>query len=142
LYSPPRTPSYNGGTEVGIGAMTARTEQRAAWQYRPGKWLLDDLAAAQQQANATAQPRGQAGLTAQQLWTQRTTITREQRNAFRATAAQTRQELQAPEGSPANSTQRQTLDRQAVRRALESRGYLNSKFSSRRRIPLPVPQPM
>lgn len=46
LYSPIRTPSYNGSCEASVGSMKTRTHEAAFEAGRPGRWCADDLAVA------------------------------------------------------------------------------------------------
>src|ERR1700694_2821362 len=69
LFSPAYTPSYNGSLEAGIGSLKARTEVYASRQDHPGQWTWDDVAAAQEEANATARPQGECGPTPERLLT-------------------------------------------------------------------------
>jgi hypothetical protein len=144
LFSPPYWPRYNGAIEAGIGSLKTRTEDHASRHGHPGSWTWDDLAAAQEQANATARPRGPNCPTPAEAWAGRQPITPEQRVLFQASVQRLREEIRAAEANnptqpatttrPASQDQR-ALDRQAIRRALEEHGYL---LYSRRRIPLPI----
>ena len=60
LYSPPRTPEYNGSIEAGNGAKT-HTHEEAARQGRAGHWTADDLEAARRMANDFINTTGPAG---------------------------------------------------------------------------------
>jgi hypothetical protein len=54
LFSPPRTPRYNGSCEAGIGSMKTRTHHQAARGNHAGKWTCADAEAARQRANESA----------------------------------------------------------------------------------------
>jgi transposase InsO family protein len=149
LFSPPRTPRYNGAIEAGIGSLKMRMQRLAAHHGHPGVWTWDDQEAARLEANATARPRGPAGPTPDQAWAARCPVNVEARLVFQATVAYYRQEelaLATGEGPGAvPGTDWESLwaqpeiageDRQAVRRTLEACGYL---VFSRRRICLPIP---
>jgi transposase InsO family protein len=135
LFSPPRMPRYNGAIEAGIGSLKTRTDQHASHHGHAGHWTLDDLSAAQNQANTEARPQGPAGPTSDELWTQRRRLSPEERDLFRSAVERHRQALQVQEGPPDNAAQIRDQDRLAIRRALEELGYL---FYSRRRLPLPI----
>jgi transposase InsO family protein len=139
LFSPPYMPRYNGAIEAGIGSLKTRTANQAARQGRPGQWTCDDAAAAQQEANATARPRGERGPNPDTLWEQRSPIRAEERKLFQTTVERRRNQARAEAGhapaEPLCPAQERALDRQAIRRALVEHGYL---LFSRRRIPLPI----
>src|SRR4051812_50091940 len=44
LFSPARTPEYNGAIEAGIGAGKERTEEHAQRRGTPGEWTWEDAA--------------------------------------------------------------------------------------------------
>ena len=141
LFSPPRTPGYNGAIEAGIGSLKARTAAHAARHGRPGCWTWDDVAAARLEANATARPRGLNGPTPDEAWEARASIPRSDRVSFgqlvedhRWTA---RRELVLPPSGPLPVMTDRAVDRIAIRRALVDRGVL---LFSRRSIPQPVPR--
>jgi hypothetical protein len=145
LYSPPYTPAYNGSIEAGIGSLKNRTEAHASRHGHPGYWTMDDVAAAQAEANATARPHGPSGPTPDEIWQVRAPITADERALFHASVDQARTALRAqpdcpqwPETGPLTVRQERALDRQAIRRALEEHGYL---LYSRRRIPLRINAP-
>ena len=133
LFSPPRMPWYNGAIEAGIGSLKTRTECYASREGHPGYWTLDDVAAAQTEANASARPHGETGPTPDDLWQTRRPILSEERCNFRKTVCQQRIELNLKEVSSAKEERR--LQRQAIRRALVEHDIL---LFSRRRIPLPI----
>lgn len=58
LYSPIRTPSYNGAIEASIGALKKRTEQQAAAAERPGQWRSQDV---EGPARSATPPRSRGG---------------------------------------------------------------------------------
>ncbi len=151
LFSPPRTPRYNGSIEAGIGSLTMRAERLATHRGHPGVWTWDTLEAARREANATARPRGLGGLSPEEVWAARGPIESEARLHFQAMVECYREELLAAttgagpgvkSGTDWGSlwTQREFAgeDRRAVSRALEACGYL---LVSRRRIHLPIPGP-
>ena len=130
LFSPPRTPWYNGAIEAGIGSLKTRTERYASRAGHPGYWTTDDVAAATMEANATARPHGETGPTPDELWQARTPIHPEARRTFQATLDRHRNE-----GKPARDCllmEDRRMQRQAIRRALVEHGIL---LFSRRRIP-------
>jgi len=135
LFSPPRTPWYNGSIEAGIGSLKTRTERHAGRAGHPGYWTTDDVAAAQSEANATARPQGETGPTPNELWQTRRSITPEERRFFQETVMCRRKEL--GEKEDLSRTEERRMQREAIRRALEEHGIL---LYSRRRIPLPIPK--
>lgn len=139
LFSPPHTPEYNGAIEAGIGSLKTRTERYAGRDGHPGYWTLDNVVAAQTEANATARPKGPVGPTPDQLWQNRRPIMPEQRRLFEASVARHRQEVDVKEGiasdEPLSRQEERRLNREAIRRALGEHDYL---LFTRRRIPLPI----
>jgi len=138
LFSPPYFPRYNGSIEAGIGSLKTRTETQAVRAGHPGHWTCDDAAAAQEQANATARPRGEQGPTPDDLWRTRATITPQERDLFQATLARRRIEARQEQATPLDAalypSDQRALDRKAISRTLGELGYL---LFRRRRIPLP-----
>jgi hypothetical protein len=141
LFSPPYTPAYNGSVEAGICSLKTRTQAHASRHGHPGSWSFDDVAAAQQEANATARPRGHSQPTPDQAWQDRRAIPDQQRTRFHNAVQHQRELLRAdpdftdfPKVGPLNVPQQRALDRHAIRRALVELGFL---LFQRRRIPLP-----
>jgi transposase InsO family protein len=136
LFSPARTPSYNGSIEAGIGSLTGRTNQHAIRHGRLGHWTWDDVAAALAEANATARPFGPLGPSPDEVWTSRTPIAPIDRYQFQTTVARRRQEILDAQGRPLTTHQEAALpratDRQAISQVLVELGYLHY---TRRRIP-------
>lgn len=139
LYSPPRTPEYNGAIEAGTGSIHARAHWQAARHDRPGEWTCDDVEAARLQANETARPRGLSGPTPDEMWAQRVPITNAERTAFLASYARLekleRMERGIPEGCRLQHYEQAAIDRVAISRALIEGGFL---LVRRRRITLPI----
>jgi transposase InsO family protein len=139
LFSPPRTPRYNGSIEAGIGSLKTRTERHATQTGHAGYWTLDDVEHARVEANASARPHGPTGPTPNQLWEERRPVTPEQRTVFQTTVHRHRQEVNVEEGITHDailpSQEERNLNRPAIRRALGEHDYL---LFSRRRLPLPI----
>jgi hypothetical protein len=139
LFSPPRTPGYNGAIEAGIGSLKTRTQTHAARYGRPGWWTWDDVEAARAEANATARPRGPSGPTPDASWHARRPVTPAERGMFQVTVARLRtherSQSMVHREDPLSENDEAIVDRRAVRRALEEHGYL---LYSRRRIQLPI----
>lgn len=138
LFSPPRTPQYNGAIEAGIGSLKTRTEQHAARHGRPGAWTFDDVEGARLEANATSRPHGERQPTPDQLWQQRQQLTPAERTLFRQEVQRQRIALDdqgGPYANPQTERDERARDRQAIRRTLEAFGELTY---TRRRIPLPL----
>jgi hypothetical protein len=123
-------PRYNGSIEAGIGSLKTRTERYAAREGHPGYWTLDDVAAAQAEANATARPQGETGPTPNELWQTRRPISSAERQSFQKTVQEQRAELKPKEDLPDKEERR--MQREAIRRALVEHGIV---LFSRRRIP-------
>ena len=139
LFSPPYVPRYNGSIEAGIGSLKSRTEAQAARQGRAGWWSFEDVAAAREQANATARPRGPSGPTPEEAWQQRQPVTGTMRALFTAALAKHRAEACKEEGhleeEEMEEQEARRMDRKAISRTLVECGYLVYR---RRRIPLPI----
>lgn len=139
LFSPPYFPRYNGAAEAGIGSLKTRTENQATLQGHPGSWTMDDVAVAQDDANANARPRGERGPSPADLWSQRQPITTEERQTFHAVLerrrCQVRSEHPPTTDDLLSPRELRSRDRQAISRTLGELGYL---LFSRRRIPLPI----
>jgi len=139
LFSPAYWPRYNGAIEAGIGSLKTRTERHASASGRATFWTCDDVAAAQAEANSTARPKGPKGPTPGELWAARRKITPEERTLFQASVNQEHTEVRVKDGwlteGPLNAKDARTVERQAIRRALERHGYL---LYARRRVPLSV----
>jgi transposase InsO family protein len=128
LFSPVRTPSYNGACEAGNGSLKRRTEDLAVLAGRPGVWTCDDAEGALRMANEVNYPWGRNGPTPDEVWQGRVPLTAEERAAFgvslEAQRIRARQEhensgtdLQTPLGERA-------VDRDAIRRTLVEHGLL------------------
>ena len=141
LFSPPRTPSYNGAVEAGNGSLKTRTENQAESAGRPGQWTAADLEAARCQANAS-RPRRLKGRSPEDAWTSRSTLTEIERQRFQTTVVEERRQARAQKGIPADIAlkrhQQASVDRKALPRALVAHDYLSF---TRRRIPSPIPPP-
>jgi transposase InsO family protein len=139
LFSPPRTPRYNGSIEAGIGSLTTRTEQAATRRGCPDDWTFDDTVTARLEANATARPRGINGPCPDELWTVRTPVTAEERQAFQQTVHWIRTalelDLESPAKIPLPEMEERAINREAISRALVEHGYLRY---TRRRIYPPI----
>jgi transposase InsO family protein len=139
LFSPPYYPRYNGAIEAGIGSLKTRTQAHASCQGHPAYWTCDDVAAAQDDANHNARPRGPSGPAPNDLWMQRSPITTDERQRFHDTLQ--RRQLEArlehpiPLGQDLTTKELRSLERKAISRALVELGYL---LFSRRRIHLAI----
>jgi transposase InsO family protein len=139
LFSPPYVPRYNGSIEAGIGALKSRTAAQAARQGRAGWWSFEDVAAAREEANATARPRGPSGPTPEEGWRQRKPVTGTMRALFTAAVSKHRAEARQEEGhveeEEMGAQEARRVERKAISRALVECGYLVYR---RRRIHLPI----
>jgi hypothetical protein len=124
---------YNGSIEAGIGSLNTRTERCAAREGHPGYWTLDNVAAAQTEANGTDRPQGETGPTPNELWQTRRPISSAERRSFQETVQEQRAELSKKEHLPDKEERRR--QREAIRRALVENGMW---LISRRRCPLPI----
>ncbi len=124
LYSPPRTPSYNGSIEATIGSLKTWTEHHAAQAGHPGIWTAADTVAARHAANTLAHPHGPNGPSPDQVWTARPTIAQPQRDTFFKAASRRFEDL-AAQRSPENDAQHRATDRAAISQVLVELGYLS-----------------
>lgn len=120
LWSPPRTPRYNGAIEAGIRWMKERTETAAAMAGHPGIWTPEDCNWARQQANRLARPWGPGGPTPQEVWENRTPLSEAERGAFTTLWATVYKEQT---GCNREGEDRE-LDREVTRLALERSGLI------------------
>lgn len=139
LFSPPRTPQYNGSLEASNGVMKIRANHLAARQGRPGYWTCDDLEAAQWFANHVHRPWGEHGPTRHEVWDQRPPLSEDERSAFGRSLHQHREAVRLADKIPLHETlSRQAqakVDRVAIRLALVDQGILTF---TRRSITPPV----
>lgn len=138
LTSPPLTPRYNGSIEAGIASLKTHALHRAAHRGRENTWTADDLEAARLDANFASRPWGACGPSPMQRWESRPPITRGQRSRFIHTveslSAQARLDMGLPRTGSLDGAALAAVGRAAVRRALETLGYLSV---TRRRITPP-----
>jgi transposase InsO family protein len=141
LFSPPRTPRYNGSCEAGIGSMKVRTHHQAAAAGRPGEWTCDDAEAARLQANQTARPWGVRGPTPEEIWGVRQPVQDQERVGFGAAARQREQAALAEQGYPPGAILGRLAEaavrRVAIERALIDQGLLAITPGPRCRPALP-----
>jgi len=142
LYSPPRTPSYNGSIEATIGSLKTRTERIAAEAGHAGLWTRADVDAARHEANAA----GRGGRSPAQAWAARPRLTQDQRDLFLEATARRFNDLAAAQHEPKDDAQHgatdrkkdaqhRAMDRAAISQVLVELGYLSI---TRGRIRLPV----
>lgn len=129
LFSPPRTPSYNGSIESGMGSLKNRLALEAARHNRAGHPTSDDLEAARIAIAECTASFGETSPSPADRWRSRTPITADERAAFLATLADLHaEELSRLEIHPSdryNRPGRSSVDRLVIRRALQRHGYLN-----------------
>jgi transposase InsO family protein len=83
LFSPARTPRYNGGCEAGIGSFQPRVHHLSAWAGRAGDWTLDDVERARCETNELGRPFGRSQPTPGEAWANRPPIEPSLRQDFR-----------------------------------------------------------
>jgi transposase InsO family protein len=138
LFSPPRTPRYNGACEAGIGAAKRRTAEVAARQGRYGVWNTDDLEQARCMANEHHYPHGREQGTPAARFAARPSLDPALRAAFAQTVDRIQQQLEQEHtlaGHDMTTVLRALLTRRAIRCALVEHGLL---LTHRRSIPLPL----
>lgn len=141
MYSPPQTPSYNGGVEAGNGSIETRAYHHAARNGRPWEWTCDDVECARLQANAIGRPHGRNGPTPDEAWERLEPLRDDERLAFaeayRAHEAEERRQRQVPEGVRLQRQEQASIDRVALGRTLIELGFLSIR---RRRITPRIPK--
>jgi hypothetical protein len=128
LPSPPLTPRYNGSIEAGIGSLKTHAHHRAIYSGRGSVWTADDLEAARMDANFNSRPWGESGDSPQNRWNSRLPITAARRAEFIHTvesgSEQARIDMGLPRTGSLDHGAQAAVGRAAVRRALETLGYL------------------
>ena len=127
LYSPPYTPSYNGGCEAGNGAIRMRTVLEAGRHGRAGHWTCDDLDVARHQSNDASRPSGPYGPSPAERWARRQPIPASERSAFRRryqAAEQRERKSNKINGEVLGQQQQAWIDRLAIADTLQDLGYL------------------
>jgi transposase InsO family protein len=129
LFSPAYCPAYNGSVEAGNGSLKTRTHHQAALAGHPEVWTCADVEAARQEANREARPWGENGPSPEQVWRKRTPLSAEERDRFAAVLKEKLQEVrreqqEAKERDPGNSTDQAKAQRQAISRTLVALGFL------------------
>ncbi len=140
LYSPPRTPRYNGGCEAGNGSMKVRTTMLAAANNRGGRWSCDDLEGARQQANELTRRDKPTTPTSAQRWSLRTRFETEDRLRFQIALDEQREKVhnQTVEGvgdKPPTLHEKARDERKAVTQALQELRLLSVTWRS---VSLPI----
>jgi transposase InsO family protein len=129
LFSPPRTPEYNGACEAGIGALKTWTHEEASWRGRAGHWTPDDLEAARRMSNEFNHPKGPNRQTSHESFRSAPRPASDARAAFGRTVLVARQQERAQQGHPPNTdldhVVQAQIDRVAISRALVEHGYLS-----------------
>jgi transposase InsO family protein len=142
LFSPPRTPTYNGSIEASIGSLKTRCERQAAQRGHPGRWTGAIVEAARQEANATARPRRLHGATPDDVWCRRGPLTGQQRDEFQVTVCRMQADVRAEKCLPLvgglSRIDQAAVDRTAIRRALVAHDLLVFR---RKSIPAQIQRP-
>jgi transposase InsO family protein len=129
LFSPPRTPEYNGACEAGNGALKIHTHEETARQGRAGQWTADDLETARRMANELVYPDGPRGPTRQENFGSAPRLTLEARAAFGRTVQREQSAERIKHGYPLDTdlghAARAQIDRVAIGCALVEHGYLS-----------------
>lgn len=137
LWSPPRTPRYNGSIESTIRWMKERTEHVALRSGRPGEWRAEDLEVAKANTNRLPKDSRRSTTPRGEVFRSKLAIPAELRSAFRLRLSQERALERCARGiAPKAALRRKeetAIQRQAMRRALVALGILNITM---RRVPL------
>lgn len=135
LYSPPRTPRYNGACEAGIGGLVTRVRFLAASAGRPGEWTCEDIERARCWGNAHGRPFGRKRPTPDEAWATRVAPSPEACDALREAFHRHHAALIAARTSEPGRSRIELKRRTALSRALVELGYLEIKS---RRVSLPI----
>jgi len=137
LWSPPRTPRYNGTIESTIRWMKERTEHAALRSGRPGEWRAEDLEVAKANTNRLPKDSRRDPTPRVEVFRSRLAISDNLRSAFRSKLSEERAIERRARGIASDSALRRreeaSINRQAIRRALVALGILNITM---RRVPL------
>lgn len=139
LWSPPRTPRYNGSIESTIRWLQERTEHQATSAGRRAMWTAEDLKKARERTNEL--PKDARGSTKSrgEVFSARAAIAPAARAAFQERCAEERAPERRARGIAADAAlkrhERAKIDRQALCRALVALGYLTI---TKRVVPLPL----
>lgn len=132
LWSPPRTPSYNGAIEASIRWMKERTAHVATEAGRPGEWIREDLCEALELTNQLPKNAERGGTPRREVFSARRRVAQEERDVFRSRLKSVRRSARRAvrraagiePGVRLNRRQRAEVQRQAMSRALVALGYL------------------
>ena len=131
LYSPPGTPSYNGACEAGCGSIKHRAKGLARRRGAAAAVSLDDLEAAQQQANAQPVARRARAPSRELAWRQRAPIDADLRGALHQRVAHWRATLRDERGLAPDRAlphaERASIDRFAIAQALRETHLLMTR---------------
>jgi len=134
LRSPIRLPRYNGSCEAGIGSLSVLIDHVAAEHGRAGRWSCDDVEAARQLGNHSADSPLDPRRTPAEVWDERTPITRAERkrlaNLYRAQEARERELRGLPADLALHDDEQASIDRVALGHALVVAGYLEERWRS------------
>ena len=100
LFSPVRTPQYNGALERSNGTLKTYTGLHAIREDHPFQWTSEDVEHARQLANTISRPWGHKGPTPEEAWKAREPIDTDRRRAFQQTLDQNRPQAAADLGLP------------------------------------------
>lgn len=128
LFSPVGYPQYNGQLERSNAVNKTYTHQHAVAEGHPQQWTRRDLDAARQLTNSISRPWGARGKTPDESWASRAPITLQERASFTEEVTRQRQEARHELGfgdsEVLEADAADEVDRRAIGRALEVRGYL------------------
>jgi transposase InsO family protein len=137
LFSPPRTPRYNGAVERSNGTLKTYTGLHAIHEGHPFRWTSDDVEHARQLANTISRPWGHKGATPDEAWQVRPAIDTNLRQTFVEQLNRNRPQATIDLGLTdlpfLSASNKRQLDRLAISRTLEQLGYLSMKRTRRRK---------
>jgi hypothetical protein len=137
LFSPARTPQYNGALERSNGTLKTYTGLHAIREGHPFRWTSEDVEHARQLANTISRPWGHKGPTPADAWLAREPIGKDRRqdfqNSLRRNLPGAAADLGLEDTPLLAAPDRRRLDRLAISRTLGQLGYLTMKRQRRRK---------
>jgi hypothetical protein len=126
---------YNGALERSNGTLKTYTHQQAIRLGHPLRWTSEDLEQARHLANTIARPWGRKGPNPEEAWQSRSTISHIERTQFQQELTQqypiAKADLALEGLSELNRRQQGQLDRLAISRTAEAKGYLTIRRDHR-----------
>lgn len=137
LFSPPRRPAYNGGLERTHPILKCYTQAAAQSKGRPEAPRAEDLVTAQGKSNRFTYRGGPSAPSADELWSAREPLTKEERSAFISAVRERREHVRQERGYAAGETlnhyQQAAVDRRAIGDTLVAHNLLEIRPRRKKR---------